>query len=113
MSQDARDAHRGDILVVDDTVANLRLLVNLLTERGYKVRGVPDGSLALNAARLAPPELILLDINMPGLDGYEVCRQLKDDAHTHHITVIFISALGVSPYLYREYFDVSTVLILG
>jgi class 3 adenylate cyclase len=93
MSQEARDRHTGDILVVDDTLANLRLLMNMLTERGYKVRGVPNGSLALNVTRLAPPELILLDINMPELDGYEVCRQLKDDAHTHHIPVIFISAL--------------------
>lgn len=67
MSQEARDRHKGDILVVDDTLANLRLLVNMLTERGYKVRGVPNGSLALNVARLAPPELIWLDINMPGL----------------------------------------------
>jgi adenylate cyclase len=83
----------GDILVIDDTLANLRLLVKLLTEQGYKVRGAPNGNLALNAARLAPPDLILLDINMPDLNGYEVCKQLKANTQTCDIPVIFISAL--------------------
>ena len=84
--------HTGDILVVDDTLANLRL-PGFLTEQGYKVRGAPNGTLALNAARLAPPDLILLDINMPDLNGYEVCKQLKANTQTCDIPVIFISAL--------------------
>jgi signal transduction histidine kinase len=83
----------GNILIVDDTLPNLRLLVAMLTEQGYKVRGVPNGPTALTAARLAPPDLILLDINMPEMNGYEVCQALKADEITQDIPVIFISAL--------------------
>ena len=83
----------GDILVVDDTPANLRLLAGMLTDQGYKVRPAPNGRLALTAARAAPPDLILLDINMPGMNGYEVCAALKDDPQTRDVPVIFISAL--------------------
>lgn len=83
----------GDILVVDDTPANLRLLTGMLTQQGYKVRPAPNGKLALTAARAAPPDLILLDINMPGMNGYEVCAALKDDPQTRDVPVIFISAL--------------------
>ncbi len=83
----------GDILIVDDTPANLRLLAGMLGEQGYKVRPAPNGKLALMAARAAPPDLILLDINMPGMNGYEVCAALKDDPLTRDIPVIFISAL--------------------
>lgn len=83
----------GDILIVDDTPANLRLLAGMLTEQGYKVRPAPNGKLALMAARAAPPDLILLDINMPDMNGYEVCAALKDDPLTRAIPVIFISAL--------------------
>ncbi|MCB0209881.1 MAG: response regulator [Anaerolineae bacterium] len=83
----------GNILIVDDQLPNLRLLVSILTEQGYKVRGVPNGATALTAARLAPPDLVLLDINMPEMSGYEVCRQLKAEAVTVDIPVIFISAI--------------------
>ncbi|MFN2283993.1 MAG: response regulator [Anaerolineae bacterium] len=83
----------GDILVVDDTPANLRLLAGMLTGQGYKVRPAPNGRLALTAARAAPPDLILLDINMPGMNGYEVCAALKEDQQTRDVPVIFISAL--------------------
>ena len=83
----------ADILVVDDTPNNLRLLAGMLTEQGYKVRKVINGSLALQAVKVAPPDLILLDINMPGMNGYEVCEQLKYDPKTAQIPVIFISAL--------------------
>jgi signal transduction histidine kinase len=83
-----------DILVVDDTQANLQLLSGMLKERGYKVRPVPSGKLALQAAKSAPPDLILLDINMPELDGYEVCAQLKRDERTRDIPVLFISAMN-------------------
>lgn len=84
---------QADILVVDDTPDNLRLLVRLLTEQGYKVRPVPSGKLALAAVASRPPDLILLDINMPDMTGYEVCQQLKQDEQTRQIPVIFLSAL--------------------
>jgi two-component system, sensor histidine kinase and response regulator len=84
----------ANILIVDDTPDNLRLLTGMLLERGYKPRPVPNGALALQAARTEPPDMILLDIHMPGMDGYEVCRQLKRDATLKDIPVIFISALN-------------------
>ncbi|MCP4539344.1 MAG: response regulator [Chloroflexi bacterium] len=87
------DQSRGDILIIDDTLLNLRLLSDILSEQGYEVRGVPDGQIALDMANLEPPDLILLDIKMPGLDGYKVCRRLKANEQTHNIPVIFISAL--------------------
>jgi len=82
----------ADILVVDDTPDNLRLLSDLLTNNGYKVRNVTNGKMALDAAQLKPPDLILLDIMMPGIDGYEVCRQLKLKKETSQIPIIFLSA---------------------
>lgn len=84
----------AQILIVDDTPANLQLLAGLLRERGYKVRPVPSGPLALEAARAQPPDLILLDISMPGMDGYEVCRRLKQDDALCDIPVLFVSALN-------------------
>ncbi|HBB35909.1 MAG TPA: hybrid sensor histidine kinase/response regulator [Cyanobacteria bacterium UBA8803] len=84
---------KGNILIVDDKPENLRLLSNFLTERGYKVRSVINGPMALMGAKAAPPDLILLDINMPEMNGYEVCNALKEDAQTLEIPVIFISAL--------------------
>ena len=83
----------ADILVVDDTLANLDILVEMLEEQGYCARPVLSGALALQSARLQPPDLILLDINMPEMNGYEVCRHLKADAGLKDIPVIFISAL--------------------
>jgi two-component system cell cycle sensor histidine kinase/response regulator CckA len=82
-----------DILIVDDTLPNLRLLSSMLSKHGYKVRAVPNGSMALTAVASSPPDLILLDINMPGLNGHEVCERLKGDETTRDIPVIFISAL--------------------
>jgi CheY-like chemotaxis protein len=90
--QDEQD--RASILIVDDTPANLRLLSQLLGRRGYKVRAVASGLRALEAVRLVPPDLILLDVMMPDMDGYEVCAHLKADEKTRNIPVIFISALG-------------------
>ena len=84
----------ADILVVDDTVANLRLLVSILVERGYTVRPASNGNMALSSARTEPPDLILLDIIMPNMNGYEVCEQLKADELTREIPVIFISAIS-------------------
>jgi signal transduction histidine kinase len=85
--------HKGNILVVDDTPANLRLLTELLKSRDYSVRPVPNGRLALSGAQAIPPDLILLDVKMPEMDGYEVCRQLKSNESTSAIPIIFISAL--------------------
>ncbi len=83
----------ASILVVDDTPANLQVLAGMLKDRGYKVRPVPSGKLALLAAQRDPPDLILLDINMPEMNGYEVCEHLKADGKLEGIPVIFISAL--------------------
>jgi len=83
----------ASILIVDDTPANLQVLAGMLKDRGYKVRPVPGGRLALLAAQRDPPDLILLDINMPEMNGYEVCEHLKADARLQGIPVIFISAL--------------------
>lgn len=84
---------KGDILVVDDKPENLRLLFDMLTGQGYDVRRVIDGKQALTAATSEPPDLILLDIMMPGLNGYEVCQLLKSQPRTKEIPVIFLSAL--------------------
>jgi len=93
MNDGADRTDRGNILVVDDTPANLRLLSGMLKNEGYKVRPVPNGKLALQAAESNPPDLILLDINMPEMDGYDVCQHLKQDENLREIPVIFISAL--------------------
>ena len=84
---------KGSILVVDDLVENLRLLNAILTEQCYKVRKVRNGQMALKTVQTNPPDIILLDINMPQMDGYEVCQHLKAQEQTRHIPVIFISAL--------------------
>ena len=83
-----------EILVVDDTPASLRLLTDLLTKHGHRVRPASDGPLALKSVAAKTPDLILLDVNMPGMDGYEVCRRLKADEKRSRIPVIFISAFG-------------------
>lgn len=82
-----------NIIIVDDTPANLRLLSAMLGEQGYRVRSVTNGAMAINAAQAKPPDLILLDINMPKMNGYEVCRRLKTIEETADIPVIFLSAL--------------------
>ncbi len=84
----------GNLLIVDDTPANLHLLSQLLTGCGYQVRAVLNGARALTAAQAAPPDLILLDIMMPEMDGYEVCQRLKADERTRDIPILFISALS-------------------
>jgi putative two-component system response regulator len=86
--------HNADILIVDDTLANLQLLANILKEDGYKVRPAINGALALRAIAQKKPDLILLDIKMPDMDGYQVCQALKQNPVTCDIPVIFISALS-------------------
>lgn len=83
----------GDILVVDDRLENAALLFSILSDRGYEVRQVINGKQALNAAFYDPPDIILLDIMMPDMDGYEVCQQLKKSDLTAQIPIIFLSAL--------------------
>ena len=84
----------ADILVVDDTLANLQLLANMLKGEGYKVRPASSGVMALQAVAKKQPDLILLDIKMPDMDGYEVCTMLKANRQTRDIPVLFISALN-------------------
>ena len=95
-----------NILVVDDTPENLRLLAGILTEQAYKVRLALSGVHALTTVQKELPDLILLDIMMPDMDGYEVCRYLKADEKTSDIPVIFISALD-------EIFDKITAFSTG
>ncbi|MEG4403501.1 response regulator [Microcoleus sp. MON2_D5] len=93
MNSQQLESHVANLLVVDDTPDNLRLLSTMLSDKGYKVRGVINGEMALKAARSTPPDLILLDITMPQMNGYEVCQHLKADGKTSGIPVIFLSAL--------------------
>ena len=86
----------GDILIVDDQPENLQLLSEALSGQQYELRRVLNGQLALQVAQFDPPDLILLDIRMPDIDGYEVCRQLKANSQTSNIPVIFLSALDES-----------------
>lgn len=91
------------ILIVDDTPANLQLLADILKEKGYEVRVAPSGQLALDLIQRIPPDLILLDINMPQMDGYEVCRRLKANTKWKVIPVIFISALEEEQAIIRSF----------
>jgi diguanylate cyclase (GGDEF)-like protein/PAS domain S-box-containing protein len=83
-----------EILAVDDTAESLAYLCEILCDQGYTVRAAPDGELALWSARSKPPDLILLDVRMPGMNGFEVCRRLKADPQTAAVPVIFLSALS-------------------
>lgn len=94
MKDNFEERTQYSILVVDDTAANLNVLTDMLTESGYKVRPVPSGKLAISVAKRTSPDLILLDITMPGLNGYEVCEILKNDEDLKEIPIIFISALS-------------------
>ncbi|MBF2089177.1 MAG: diguanylate cyclase [Synechococcales cyanobacterium K44_A2020_017] len=87
------DPNQGSVLIVDDIPENLRLLTDLLSERGYQVRSVSTGRMALKTAQAKPPDVILLDIRMPDMDGYEVCEALQANVRTQDIPIIFISAL--------------------
>ncbi|MHC5936326.1 hybrid sensor histidine kinase/response regulator [Nostoc sp.] len=84
---------KKNILVVDDTPDNLRLLSAMLTAQGFEVRKALNGRMALTACQMVLPDVILLDINMPEMNGYQVCQQLKADDKTCEVPVIFISAL--------------------
>ncbi|MCP4537384.1 MAG: response regulator [Chloroflexi bacterium] len=87
---------KGDILIVDDTPHHLHALSQILIEETYKVRSVSNGAHAIQTVQENPPDLILLDIMMPKMDGYQVCERLKADEQTHDIPIIFISALDLT-----------------
>jgi diguanylate cyclase (GGDEF)-like protein/PAS domain S-box-containing protein len=93
MNEHRDKTSEGMILIVDDIADNLRVLSATLTEQKYEIRCAKNGSMALRAAQTALPDLILLDVKMPDMDGYEVCQQLKASPATCHIPVIFMSAL--------------------
>ena len=90
---DKTDNYQADILVVDDTPDNLRLLIRILQKQGYKVRPVTNGFSALEAIQSSRPDLILLDIMMPDISGYEICQKLKSEPLLMDIPIIFLSAL--------------------
>ena len=87
------DAHAASVLIVEDTIDTLRLLSDLLSEQGYDVRAVTNGRQAIQAVARDPPDLILLDIGLPEVDGYEVCRHLRASEGSRDVPVIFITAL--------------------
>lgn len=96
----------GDvILIVDDTPENLRVLGDMLDQQGYEVRIATSGGHAMENTMASPPDLILLDILMPGMDGYEVCRRLKANPDLRHIPVIFISALAMPEQKTRAFHE--------
>ena len=92
MNQSQIDLMNAEILIVDDIPANLNLLRQALETEGYNIIAAPSGEVALQLAARTQPDLILLDIMMPGIDGLETCRRLKDDKATADIPVIFITA---------------------
>jgi len=94
-----RDLHqletcKGNIVIVDDLPENLHFLTEILTKEGYTVRCVTNGAMALRTVRNRPPDILLLDIKMPDMDGYQVCSTLKADEETSDIPIIFLSALN-------------------
>lgn len=96
------------ILAVDDTPASLRLLTDILNGAGYTVRSAINGELALHAATVEAPALILLDINMPDMDGFEVCTRIKAIPRLRDVPVIFVSAISEMPEKLRG-FDIGAV----
>ena len=89
-----RYADAGRILVVDDEPANVALVSRLMKRFGYEIATAPNGEEALEAVGRVRPDVILLDVNMPGLDGFEVCRRLKADAATRLIPVVLLTGLS-------------------
>lgn len=94
MGRQPQATEAGKVLIVDDQVTNLQLLSRMLKSQGYSIRAVTSGLLALKVVHLDTPDIILLDVLMPTMDGFEVCEHLKSDPRTRDIPVIFISALG-------------------
>ncbi len=101
MRDSSRQQH--DILIVDDAPDNLSLLSQMLKQRGYVVRTAISGKLALNSIHAVPPDLILLDIMLPDIDGYTICRRLHEHDHTKDIPIIFLSGLHDSEYKVKAF----------
>ena len=93
MNQDIISSH-SNLLIVDDEPDNIRVLSALLNQQGYYVRKAINAPMAMIAIESLKPDVILLDIRMPGVNGYELCRQLKSNLETYEIPIIFISALN-------------------
>lgn len=93
MKPQGKSTGNNVIMVVDDSRENLELLSEILKSKGYTVKSASSGELALKAAKSSPPDLILLDINMPEMNGYEVCKKIKANNDLKDIPVIFISGL--------------------
>lgn len=91
--QNYADGVNGAIMLVDDEPANLNILERMLADEGYQVQAFPNGEMALRAAVENPPDMLLLDILMPGMDGYEVCRKFKEQDELNPVPVLFLSAL--------------------
>ena len=83
-----------NIVVVDDDIEDLKVLTRILRIQGHRIRPISEGELALESARSDPPDLVILDINMPGMNGYEVCREMKKDERLKDIPVLFLSGMG-------------------
>ena len=121
MSFTLATAQKKDILVVDDAPENLTVLLHALSAEGYSVRCARSGNLAIAGSQAMPPDLVLLDILMPQMDGYEVCQRLRQDIRTSDVPIIFLSALddgsdkskafamGASDYIAKP-FDIEEVL---
>jgi len=93
----------GIVMIVDDTPGNLALLSDTLSEAGYRVLVATDGLSALEQIAYLKPDIILLDVLMPGIDGFETCRRLKSESETAHIPVLFMTALGELDDLLRGF----------
>jgi len=106
MNLDSQKENKGNILLVDDIPENLQLLSDSLIKLGYTVRSVTSGRMALKTVKVKQPDIILLDIKMPEMDGYQVCKTLKADDNLCTIPVIFLSALD-------DVFDKVTAFELG
>ncbi len=94
---------KGLVLAVDDTPASLKLLVDILTSEGYEVYPAISGALAVRASELEPPDLVLLDVSMPGMSGFEVCTRIKSNPLTSSVPVIFVSALSESEEIIKGF----------
>jgi putative two-component system response regulator len=94
---------KGLVLAVDDTPASLKLLVDILTSEGYEVHPAISGALAVRASELVPPDLVLLDVSMPGMSGFEVCTRIKSNPLTSSVPVIFVSALSESEEIIKGF----------
>jgi DNA-binding response OmpR family regulator len=92
MVDDAKSEAKGTVLIVDDQPANLAVLARLLGDDGYKVRAVTSGERALEAARLSPPECVLLDVAMPGMDGFATCEAFQRDPLLAEVPIVFVTA---------------------